>query len=234
MISRALLITLSILFLPLTSAAQETPPVVVSEIAWTGSPLQDVDAGQRWRYEWVELFNRSAREVSLEGWSLEFSREETDLLIELSGSVEPGGFFLVVSSEKIAPSFHVNYGSLAGRMVNSGQLLVLRNGEGDIVEHLDFRSGWPAGDNETKRPMERISYEESGEDPFNWTSSLKEGGTPGEKNAGGALVRELRGREKEEVLPLEKRSSLAPLLLAGILLASCCTLAGFRIFGKKL
>jgi len=65
--------------------------------------------------------------------------------------------------------------------VNPGMKVVLKDNFGNIVDEVDAQQGWPAGDNETKRTMERIA----GSDPAMWQTSEKAGGTPKAKNSMG-------------------------------------------------
>jgi hypothetical protein len=226
----------SFLFIP-SAFAQESSSVLISEIAWMGTPVQEADSAQWWRYEWIELYNATLQDVSLEDWTIEFSRDSADLTIPLSGTIGAQSHFSIVSSDKIAPFFNINYQSLAGRMANSGQMILLKDASGTIRESLDFRQGWPAGDNTTKHTMERISFQGSAE----WTESIAPGGSPGTENTGGMRVIQLREamEEKEDVVYTDadfhasQVRSFVFLALAALLIGVFASIAGHYIFFRK-
>ena len=170
----------SVLFLFIPSFA--VGQVVINEIAWMGSPVEGVDQNQWWRYEWIELYNPTDQAVRFEGWVLEMWRDELDFQIPLRGVIPSNGYFLVGSSDKISKG-DMNYSNLTGKLVNSGQRFVLKDASGKIVEEIDARHGWFAGDNDEKRTMERWKPADSGNDPKNWATSKHVGGTPKAQNS---------------------------------------------------
>lgn len=207
-----------ILFLPGLVAAEEQQPqeVVINEIAWMGTPVEGVDSRQHWRYEWVELFNSTERNISLDGWALEFSREEPEFLISLSGVIPSGGYFLVAASDKI-PGVDVNYANLGGKFMNTSMRVVLKNAPGSVIDEVDAKDGWPGGDNESKRTMER----QAGSDPtIVWQTSSNAGGTPKQENSKGLeqllSLANKKGpqRPSQESLALLNSTTLSALVLA--------------------
>jgi len=167
------------LILPSLASAQ----VVINEIAWMGTPVEGVDAKQWWRYEWIELFNSGEKIALLQGWRIElYSGENLDFTIVLFGNVPANGYFLIGASDKI-PGVDVNYASLAGKLKNPGQRVVLRNAAGNVVEEIDAGGGWFAGDNDSKLTMERRFPDRDSADPENWGSSRITGGTPKNQNS---------------------------------------------------
>lgn len=151
--------------------------VVINEIAWMGSSVDGVDSRNWWRYEWVELYNTTEASISLEGWVIELAREKLDFRIPLKGTIEPKGYFLIAASDKIV-NFDLNYSNLAGKFVNSGQKIVLKDASGKVMEEIDARQRWFAGDNKEKLSMARKDPAISGNDPANWANSLNPDGTP--------------------------------------------------------
>ena len=158
----------AIFFLVIASPAYAS--VVLNEIAWMGTPVNEVEPKQWWRYEWLELHNSSQDSVSLNGWSVELLFDEVDFTIPLTGAIPSQGYFLIVSSDKIS-NYDLNYANLAGKFRNSGQLVQLKNSAGVIVDSIDAGEGWPSGDNEAKLTMAR---KEDG----TWAESKDPGGTP--------------------------------------------------------
>jgi len=161
---------------------QQARQVIINEIAWMGTPVEGIDARQHWRQEWIELFNSGEQVVSLQGWRIElYSGENLDFTIVLFGNVLPNGYFLIGASDKI-PGVDVNYASLAGKLKNPGQRVVLKDAAGNVVEEMNASSGWFAGDNDSKLTMER-RFPDRDPDPENWGSSRNTGGTPKTENS---------------------------------------------------
>lgn len=173
------------IFLPSTLFAQQNPPVLINEIAWMGSFVDEVDVNQYWRYEWLELHNTKDVSFTLDGWSIElYRKEELYFMIPLAGTISANGYFLVAASDKI-PNVDVNYANLSGKFVNSGMRVILKNSIGEIIDEVDANSGWFAGGNSSKRTMERAQD--------GWQASMQAYGTPKAKNSEGfeELVPEL-------------------------------------------
>ena len=196
---KTILLTALFFTIPLFATAQ----VIINEIAWMGTPVEGVDTKQYWRYEWVELYNSTNESVSVNGWIL----QAADFQIPLEGTIPAQEYFLVGASSKI-PNVDVNYASLAGKFGNAGQRVLLKDATGIIIDEVDARGGWQAGDNTEKLTMEkRISGE--------WASSLQVGGTPRATNT------EAIQKSAEEELPITQRSqnvfNVLPLLLSFLL-----------------
>lgn len=165
------------ILLPAAVGAQQPPAVVINEVAWMGTPLERVDSRQEWRYEWLELYGATETSTSLEGWVVELYRgEELYFEIPLAGTVLAKGYFLVGASDKI-PEIDISYDNLGGKFLNEGMRVVLKDGLGGTIDEVDAAGGWPAGNNESKRTMEKTKDA--------WQTSAKTGGTPGAKNSKG-------------------------------------------------
>jgi len=240
-----------LLFVPFLMSAQTSSSVVISEIAWMGSSVDEVDTNQHWRYEWLELRSTVERSMVLDGWNIElyrpssakvFDPEASDrratedkgelyFTIPLSDTIPAQGYFLVGASDRIA-NLDINYANLGGKLVNTGMKIVLsrcaRSPEGrkdnicEIIDEVDANNGWPAGDNETKRTMERIA----GSDPAMWQTSAVSGGTPKVKNSEGfqevaaqpfsfATKKDLKGSSQDSFNVLSGTILLAVLLALG-------------------
>jgi hypothetical protein len=167
-----------------TPPCQASAPfaVVINEIAWMGTKLQEIEQKNWWRYEWFELYNNTDSPIVLDGWNLELYRSDLDWKLELKGTIQPKKYFLVVSSDKISSVFDQNYSNLAGKFVNEGQKVLLRDSSGLIADELDCSGGWFAGNNEEKLTMERIDSLSPGNNKDNWAQSKNQNGTPGSKN----------------------------------------------------
>ena len=179
-----LLIALSLIFPPVI-LANSSPEVVINEIAWMGTKIENVESKNWWRYEWLELYNNTDQSISLEGWRVELSRTETDWTLNLKGLVGPESYYLIVSSDKISADYDLSYKNLGGKFNNAGQKIVLRNAEGSVIDSLDCHASakWFAGNNSTKQTMERKNSLLSGSDANNWQTSQNSGGTPKAPNS---------------------------------------------------
>ena len=60
--------------------------VVINEVAWMGTAANAAD-------EWIELYNITAQNIDLTGWTLKSA--DTSPNITLSGSIPAHGFFLL-------------------------------------------------------------------------------------------------------------------------------------------
>jgi hypothetical protein len=178
--------------------------VVINEIAWMGTSVTGVESKDWWRYEWIELYNSDGNPVSIDGWKIELYRTALDYTINITtGTIPANGYFLIVSSDKI-PNYDLNYANLGGKFNNSGEKVLLKDSSGATIDNLDFTSGWPAGDNSTKRTMERKSAQNSGNDPTNWQTSKDPGGTPKAANSSGAP------QESSQQSPSQQQEQSAP------------------------
>ena len=192
----ALVLLFVLVFLPGVVTAKELPSVVINEIAWMGSSVDGVDANQHWRHEWLELHNTKDVPFLLDGWNIELYRQdELYFVIPLVGTIVEDGYFLVGASDKI-PGVDVNYANLGGKFLNNSMQVTLKDEIGNIINEIDARDGWPAGDNETKRTMER----KAGPGPALWQTSVEGGGTPKAKNSEGFLEPQV-----ESVFSLNKK-----------------------------
>src|SRR3989344_2551868 len=163
----------------LNARAQNPFGVIINEVAWMGTSIAGVESKNWWRYEWLELYNQKDESISLVGWKIELWRETLDWSLELKGIIPAKSYFLIVASDKAFENYDLNYSNLGGKLNNSGQRVVLKDGLGNITDSLDCFAykKWFAGNNETKQTMERINPAVSGNNPSNWQASRDSGGT---------------------------------------------------------
>ncbi len=136
---------------PLTQAAGE---VIISEVAWMGTNnggTSGADAAD----EWIELYNQSAYSIELAGWSLE-AADGTPKIIFSSTTppIAAGGFFLLERTDDGSLPGVVADFIYTGALSNSGEVLILKDTNGNEINRVDASSGWPAGDNSTKETMQ--------------------------------------------------------------------------------
>lgn len=135
--------------------------VLINEICWMGDNISSSN-------EWIELYNDSSERVNLDGWKIKISEEK---IVNLKGTIPSQGFYLL-SRNKNETKADLFYSKALN---NKGEKLDLFDQNNNIVFSVDFSSGWPYGNNETKQTMEK--------NPDGWQTSLNLGGTPKEKNS---------------------------------------------------
>ena len=163
-------------------------PIVINEIAWMGTNADHND-------EWIELYNKTDYIIDLTGWILE-AKDGTPT-INLTGNIPAKRYFLLERTDDDATSQPADwYGSFGqGGLNNSGEILTLKDSSGNIIDEVDCRSRWFAGDNEDKKTMERINPDDLGSNSKNWKTYIGSGssvtdvdgnpifGTPKAKNS---------------------------------------------------
>jgi hypothetical protein len=106
--------------------------------------------------EWIELYN-NGNEVDLTGYVIE--SESKKISIKLSGLIANKAYYLIErTDENSVPNVVADLIATFGNgLSNAGDNLYLKNSDGQIVDSLNFSSGWPAGDNITKQTMQLVS-----------------------------------------------------------------------------
>ncbi len=148
MIRRIVTMCISILILT-TGVAQAN--VRINEIAWMGTAESQFG-------EWFELYNDGSEEINLAGWKL-YEGAGEQLVFTMTKSIPANGYLLVerttASSTDPVPGINDESGTFGGSgFSNSGENLVLKDSQGLSIQTLNFSSGWPAGDSETKKTMQ--------------------------------------------------------------------------------
>lgn len=134
--------------------------VVINEIAWMGTKSSAVD-------EWIEIYNAGTISVDLEGWTLTASDGTPS--IQLSGTIEPGQYFLLERTDDTTISDIKADIIYTGSLKNSCEVLGLYDDTGGLQDNVGcFEDGWFFGDNTEKTSMERIDPFLDGLDSSNW------------------------------------------------------------------
>ncbi|MEK7482536.1 MAG: PKD domain-containing protein, partial [Patescibacteria group bacterium] len=149
---------------PPVAPPSETPSfsVVINEIAWAGTRASAND-------EWLELFNNTGAGINLAGWHLASQDGSPDIAFPTS-TIPANGFYLLERTNDTTindiPADYVYTGALN----NSGEKLELKDSAGQLIDVVDFSTGWPNGNNTTKQTMERIQPNASSS-LENWASN---------------------------------------------------------------
>lgn len=143
-------------------------PVIISEVAWMGS----VESA---RDEWIEIANISSSSISLFGWQLVDGDEEVTVRIGSKNKVLPGDFFILARSGGAVASRA--QATFTGSIRNTDEAIHLYDASCALVDEVRAAPSWAAGDNESKRTMERNLG------TLLWHTAAVVGGTPGTKNS---------------------------------------------------
>jgi len=142
--------------------------------------------------EWIELYNRTGAEISVEGWRLKASDGSPQ--INLTGAIPSQGFWLL---ERTDDSSVINIAAdqiYTGALNNNGENLELYDDAGKLIDSV--AGAWPAGDNTTKQTMSRFDLKQ-------WKTSKTPSGTPKAPNTFIADIADASGA------PTEIQESLA-------------------------
>lgn len=178
-------------------------PIIINEIAWAGT------GGSFSQDEWIELYNPTSQTVDISHIRLK-SQTDSKPNINLSGSILPGGYYLIERTDDdtisdIAASTTASFGSGSGAgLSNSGEVLALEY-KGAILDQtpeITDCTGWCGGNAGSNYPtLERIDPAISGTEKTNWTSwtgfpqngkaadgTTPISGTPGKRNSVSYLI----------------------------------------------
>ncbi len=124
--------------------------VSISEVAWMGDTVSANN-------EWIELYNNTGSDVSVEGWTL---KDGQNLTITLTGTIPANTYRLLERSRGSGayinnPPFVV----YSGALINTGATLTLRRADGTIVDQVAGGENWSTigGDNVTKETAQYTS-----------------------------------------------------------------------------
>jgi hypothetical protein len=137
-------------------------------------------------YEYLELYNRTQGSILLDHCTLEIGTR----IFTLSGRLEAGTYLIVCHSA--ATDLFEEYGQVLGlftsstTLVNSGQLIILKNASGEIIDALHYSDKWYKDNYKAEGgwSLERIDPENLCAEVENWTASISiKGGSPGAVNS---------------------------------------------------
>ena len=133
-------------------------------------------------FEYVELTNTTERRIELTGARLEgigfefvpgtsIGPKETFVL---ASDLDPDGFAVRFPHVSVV-------GYFGGSLANGGERLALVDGDGAILESVDYRDdeGWPVEADGGGASLERVDLWGDPDEAMNWVPSVLPGGTPG-------------------------------------------------------
>lgn len=146
-----------------TSTSSGALSVIINEVAWAGTSSSTTDD------EWIELHNPGSTPVNLAGWQLYGDDGTLNNIgspnIPLSGTISPGGYFLLERVEQATdvPADQIYSGSLSNNP--NGERLYLKDALGNTIDTANVDGGsWPAGtaSTSTSNPPSYASMERVG------------------------------------------------------------------------
>ncbi len=137
--------------------------VIINEVAWMGTETSYND-------EWIELYNDSSENISLEGWILKADDGTPE--INLQGTIPAKGFYLLErTDDETIPDIPADL-IYTGALGNNGENLKLYNNE-NLIDEIICLEGWPGGDNQTKQTMQRIDSQWQDANPTPKNSNIE-------------------------------------------------------------
>lgn len=138
--------------------------VQISEISWMGTSASSYD-------EWIELYNSGDESVDLTDWNLSSIDSSPD--IDLIGEIPAKSYFLLERTDNTTVQNVESDQIYTGSLNNSGESLILKNNNGEIIDGTPAGS-WIAGENSAKKSMERHDFTIPGEQMSAWQTFQNE------------------------------------------------------------
>jgi len=158
----------------ITTTLRDTS-IVINEIHYNPSTQQGSDTD----FEFLELFNRSDRDIDLTG--LAFCKG-INYTFQQTAKIPANGFLVLAKNAETYP------GSIqwtSGNLNNKGETICLRNPDGAIIDSVEYspKTPWPVDANGKGPSLELKLPSLDNSLPENWQSSFVFGGTPGRENS---------------------------------------------------
>ncbi len=143
--------------------------LIINEIAWMGNEENP-------NKEWIELKNIFNFQIDISGYQLIDKNEQIKVIIPPNTLLNPGQFYLLErNDDDSVPKVKANF-VYKGALSNKDEALRLFDQDCNLLDEVFADPDWPAGDNKTKKTMER------GGD-LKWYDSLEPLGTPQKENS---------------------------------------------------
>ncbi len=153
--------------------------IIFNEIAWMGT---DNSVNN----EWIELKNIFGAPIDLTGWQI-LDKEKQIKVIFVSGKLFSvnGILLLERTDDDSVPGVTADL-IYAGILNNTDEALYFFDQNCQLQDEVLVNPNWPAGDNSSKRTMER-KYD------LSWQTSFNPGGTPKAENSSGYIIQSIVG-----------------------------------------
>ncbi len=160
------------------AAADPIHRILLNEIAWMGSLARSGEtAAQATNNEWIELRDNAGADVDLSGWQIVNQSEKFKITLDANERIRFGEFFLLErANDGSVPGIAADK-IYSGTLSNSGEWLRLFDRDCRLIDEINASSGWPGGDNGTRKTLERDLVD------LDWHTSGFPGGTPKAANS---------------------------------------------------
>ena len=145
-------IFLAVILVASMATSQAHAEVVINEIHY--EPEENIDPG-----EFIEIHNSGSQAVDLTDWSF---ADGIDFVFPSGTSVDPGGYLVIAEDSGFLESTYegvVSSGTYTGSLSNDGERVELIDGEGNVVDTVSYRIGfpWPIGSAGPGNSMELLN-----------------------------------------------------------------------------
>jgi len=150
--------------------------VIFNEVAWMGT----LDS---FRNEWIELKNISETNIHIQGWQLVDKKKDIAIIFSQEHSIFPHNFFILEKTNDDTLSAIIADVVYTGTLNNTDEALYIFDEKCVLQDSILANIDWPAGDNSSRKSMERSqdlswhTYEGNGEESILGTPQ-KENSTP--------------------------------------------------------
>ncbi|MDR1864864.1 MAG: lamin tail domain-containing protein [Bacteroidales bacterium] len=156
--------------------------IVINEVMADPSPVIYLP-----EYEYIELYNRSGKNLEMEGWKLTYGNTVKTFPEYF---FTKGSYLLLVHPNAVEEmsAYGTTLPLLGAQsaITNDGQYLMLQDGEGAVISWMEFNMDWYADEYKEAGgwSLEQIDPEQPCSGLFNWKASIdRKGGTPGKENS---------------------------------------------------
>jgi len=148
--------------------------LIINEIAWMGTINSAND-------EWIELKNISGNSINLNNWQILDKDRQIEIIFRSGEQFSANSFYLLErTDDETVPGVTADL-IYSGTLSNTDEALYLFDGNCQLQDEVLANPDWPAGDNSSKRTMER-------KPDLTWQTSLSPGGTPKAGNSSGYIA----------------------------------------------
>ncbi len=181
------------------SSSKVEAKLIINEINYS---VKDEDGVEDFSKEWIEIYNSGPQEIALQGW-----RISAGVNYEFPNYViDPESFVVVAADPERFASFYPDapeaLGPWVGKLSNTGERIRIRDGSNKEIDQVDYadegfwasrKTGpddrghegwvWEALHDGGGRSLELVNWADKNNNGQNWSSSILEGGTPGQQNS---------------------------------------------------
>ncbi len=137
--------------------------------------------------EFVELVNISDSLINMGGWKLVDEAGNETIVSPVNFLLEPNNLFVLAADTTILDNYSfedISNLRIAGQsdlgLSNSGEILLLKDIHGNVIDSINYNAKWHNNFSDTKNlSLERINPSLNSNDPYNWSTSVDaSGATP--------------------------------------------------------